>query len=208
MYIPEQKLNGLYDEWNYNTNPHRAPEHGFHDAWGKKPDDRTKRDKSLMTYVSISTNNANGPPTGIRVYKSAVVRATTNRVIILSWMQFPIQAIVPQVQLYVCMMHLKEWKTPAFLSKFGIDDHSCSSFNTYLFFFFIQCVPIKRKPVISVTEDLIKLYASLSRAYSLLSVDTKHMMISQCMTEKEQFKLIHVKSDLRRIMVLSWYDKV
>ena len=29
------------------------------------------------------------------------------------------------------------------------------------------------------------------------------MMISQCMTEKEQFKLMHVKIDLRRIMVLS-----
>ena len=29
------------------------------------------------------------------------------------------------------------------------------------------------------------------------------MMISQYMTEKEQFKLMHVKIDLRRIMVLS-----
>ena len=29
------------------------------------------------------------------------------------------------------------------------------------------------------------------------------MMISQCMTEKEQFTLMHVKIDLRRIMVLS-----
>ena len=27
------------------------------------------------------------------------------------------------------------------------------------------------------------------------------MMISQCMNEKEQFKLMHVKIDLRRIMV-------
>ena len=33
-------------------------------------------------------------------------------------------------------------------------------------------------------------------------------MISQCMTEKEQFKLMHVEIDLRRIMVLSWYDQV
>ena len=40
-------------------------------------------------------------------------------------------------------------------------------------------------------------------AFSLLSFDTKHMMISQCMNEKEQFKLMHVKIDLRRIMVLS-----
>ena len=58
------------------------------------------------------------------------------------------------------------------------------------------------------TQDLIKLYASLSRAFSLLSFDTIHMMISQCMNEKEQFKLMHVKFDLRRIMVLSWYDQV
>ena len=28
-------------------------------------------------------------------------------------------------------------------------------------------------------------------------------MISQCMNEREQFKLMHVKNDLRRIMVLS-----
>ena len=33
-------------------------------------------------------------------------------------------------------------------------------------------------------------------------------MISQCMNEKEPFKLMHVKNDLRRIMVLSWYDQV
>ena len=57
------------------------------------------------------------------------------------------------------------------------------------------------------TQILIKLYASLSRAFSLLSFDTKHM-ISQCMTEKEQFKLMHVKIDLCRIMVLGWYDPV
>ena len=44
--------------------------------------------------------------------------------------------------------------------------------------------------------DLIKLYALLSRAFSLLSFDTKHMMISQCMTEKEQFKLMQVKIGL------------
>ena len=29
------------------------------------------------------------------------------------------------------------------------------------------------------------------------------MTISQCMTEKEQFELMHVKIELRRIMVLS-----
>ena len=58
------------------------------------------------------------------------------------------------------------------------------------------------------TQDLLKLYASLSKAFSLLLFDTKHMMISQCMTEKEQFKLMHVKIDLRRIIVLSWYDQV
>ena len=28
------------------------------------------------------------------------------------------------------------------------------------------------------------------------------------MTEKEQFNLVHVKLDLRRIMVLSWCDQV
>ena len=72
----------------------------------------------------------------------------------------------------------------------------------------IQCVPIKRKPVFQYdifisTQDLIKLYTLLSRAFSLLSFDTKHMMISQCMTEQEQFKLMHVKIDLHRIMVLS-----
>ena len=37
--------------------------------------------------------------------------------------------------------------------------------------------------------------------------DTKHMMIFQCMNEKEQFKHMHVKIDLR-IMVLSWYAQV
>ena len=58
------------------------------------------------------------------------------------------------------------------------------------------------------TQELIKLYASLSRAFSLLSFATKHMMISQCMTEKKRFKLMHVKIDLRRIIVLSWYDQV
>ena len=33
-------------------------------------------------------------------------------------------------------------------------------------------------------------------------------MISQCMNEREQIKLVHVKNDLRKIMVLSWYDQV
>ena len=28
------------------------------------------------------------------------------------------------------------------------------------------------------------------------------------MTEKEQFELVHVKIELRRIIVLSWYDQV
>ena len=76
------------------------------------------------------------------------------------------------------------------------DFHRPSTLETWN----IQCVPIKRKPVLS---DLIKLYASLSRAFSLLSFDTKQMLISQGMIEKEQFKLMHVKMDLRRIIVLS-----
>ena len=76
----------------------------------------------------------------------------------------------------------------------------------------VQCVPIKRKHVLSVrylhcharfNQTTVYMYVSLSRAFSLLSFDTKHMMISQCMNEKEQFKLMHVKIDLRRIMVLS-----
>ena len=50
-------------------------------------------------------------------------------------------------------------------------------------------------------QYLIKLYASLSWVFSLLSFDAKHL-ISQCMTEKEQFKLVHVKINLQ-IMVLS-----
>ena len=58
------------------------------------------------------------------------------------------------------------------------------------------------------TQDLIELCASLSRAISLFSFDTKHMTISQCVTEKKQFKLNACQIDLRRIMVLSWYDQV
>ena len=46
----------------------------------------------------------------------------------------------------------------------------------------IPCVPLNRKPVecniLIASQVLIKLYALLSRAYSLLSIDTKHMMIS------------------------------
>ena len=66
----------------------------------------------------------------------------------------------------------------------------------------------KRKPVLSVSFFIVdhvfnELYASCSRAFSLLSFDTKHMTISQCMTKKEQFELMHVKIELRRIMVLS-----
>ena len=40
------------------------------------------------------------------------------------------------------------------------------------------------------------------------SFDTKHMTISKCMTKKEHFELMHGKIELRRIMVLSWYDQV
>ena len=74
----------------------------------------------------------------------------------------------------------------------------------------IQCTvsqyignPFYQWDIFIATQDLIKLSVSLSRASPLLSFDTKHIMISQCMTEKEQFKLMHVKIDLRRIMVLS-----
>ena len=60
----------------------------------------------------------------------------------------------------------------------------------------VQCVPIKRKPfyqwdIFIATQSFIKLYASLWRAFFSSFIDTKHMMISQCMTEKEQFKLLH-----------------
>ena len=58
------------------------------------------------------------------------------------------------------------------------------------------------------TSAKLTVYASLLRAFSLLSFDTKHMMISQGMTENEQFKLMHVKIDLRRIIGLSWSDQV
>ena len=68
--------------------------------------------------------------------------------------------------------------------------------------------PFYQWDIFIATQDLIRLYASLSRAFSLLSIDIKHMMIAQCMNEKEQFKLMHDKIDLRRIMVLSWYDQV
>ena len=72
------------------------------------------------------------------------------------------------------------------------------------------CPNKKETPFVSdifiATQGLIK-HASLSRAFSLLSFDTKkRMMISQFMTEKEQFRLMHVKINLHRIMVLSWYD--
>ena len=71
--------------------------------------------------------------------------------------------------------------------------------------------PIKRKPVLSV--GYLHCHARFnqniwSRAFSLLSFDTKHIMISQVMTEKEQLKLMHVKIDLRRIMMLNLYDQV
>ena len=64
--------------------------------------------------------------------------------------------------------------------------------------------PVCQWDIFIATQSLIKLYASLSRAFSLLSFDTKHMMISQGMSANEQFKLMHVKIELRRIIVLSW----
>ena len=72
----------------------------------------------------------------------------------------------------------------------------------------IQCVPIKWKPVLSVGylhchARLNQIICFIIKGISLLSFDTKHIMISQCMNEKEQFKLMHVEIDLRRIMVLS-----
>ena len=51
--------------------------------------------------------------------------------------------------------------------------------------FISEISPLPRK------IQTIKLYASLSRAFSLLSFDTKHMLIFQCMTEKKRFKLMH-----------------
>ena len=68
--------------------------------------------------------------------------------------------------------------------------------------------PFYQWDIFIATQDWNKLYTSLSIAFSLLSFDTKHIMISQCMNEREQVKLMHVKNDLRRIMVLSWYDQV
>ena len=47
----------------------------------------------------------------------------------------------------------------------------------------------------------------LSSAFSLLSFDTKHMMILQCMTEKKDLNSCMSESRVRRIMVLSWYDQ-
>ena len=78
----------------------------------------------------------------------------------------------------------------------------------------VQCVPIKRKPVLSV--EYLHCHARFNQtilfiikgSFSSFMWSTKHMMISQCITEKEQFKLVHFKIDLRRIMVLSWYDQV
>ena len=64
--------------------------------------------------------------------------------------------------------------------------------------------PFYQWDIFIVAQVFIELYSSCSRAFSLLSFDTKHMTISQCMTEKEQFELMHVKIELRRIMVLSW----
>ena len=61
--------------------------------------------------------------------------------------------------------------------------------------------PFYHWDIFIVTHDGNKLYNSLSRAFSPLSFDTKHRMIYQCMNEKEQSKLMHVKNDLRRIIV-------
>ena len=90
-----------------------------------------------------------------------------------------------------------------------LTSHSLHQKNFFFGVRYTVCPNKTGKPVLSVgyLHYLIKLYDSLSRAFSLLSFDIKHMMISQCMTEKEQFKLMHVKIDLRRIMV-SWYDQV
>ena len=68
--------------------------------------------------------------------------------------------------------------------------------------------PFYQWDIFIVAQVFIKLYASCSRTFSLLSFDTKHMTIPQRMTEKEQFELMHVRIELRRIMVLSWYDQV
>ena len=56
------------------------------------------------------------------------------------------------------------------------------------------------------TQDLIKLYTSLG--VFLFFHLIPNMMISQGMIKKEQFRLVHVNIDLRRKMVLSWYDQV
>ena len=56
--------------------------------------------------------------------------------------------------------------------------------------FNIQCVPIKRKPVLSVGylhchARFTQTISFIIKGISLLSFDTKHMMISQCMAEKD-----------------------
>ena len=77
----------------------------------------------------------------------------------------------------------------------------------------IQCVPIKtgnpfyQWDIFIAMQHWNKLYASLSRAFSLLSFDTKHIRISQCMNERDQFKLMHVKNLFWRIMVLKTMTK-
>ena len=93
----------------------------------------------------------------------------------------------------------KEQKSSPYLLLLDLDLVLVSSSTTDL-----QCIPIKRKPVLSVRYlhcharlKQTSLYASFSRAFSL-SFDTKYKMISQCINEREQFKLMHVKNDLRR----------
>ena len=102
---------------------------------------------------------------------------------------------------------------PGFSNRGGAKDYmyvhaSQRSHITSMKSYSIQCVPIKRKPVLSVRylhcyARFNQIICFIIKGISLLSFDTKQMMISQCMTEKKRFKLMHVKIDLRRIMVLS-----
>ena len=56
-------------------------------------------------------------------------------------------------------------------------------------------------------QFLIKLFGLHYQEHLILFLirisDTKHMMIFQCLSEKEEFKLMHVKINLRRIIVFS-----
>ena len=86
-------------------------------------------------------------------------------------------------------------------------------------FFFIRkkCVGVgrsymysasqKRKPVLSVIHLHYHARFNQTICFIIIGIFSSFilipniMMISQCMNEKEQFKLMHVKIDLRRIMV-------